>query len=191
MASNLGLAVVERVAESDRIPFVKALAYIAAADDDVTVDETEMVKEYAKAWRLGQGTANEVKAILRSGSNNSLDALVAEFTEPSTPFLLMQELVRLSHADGDYAEVEHEEIVSIAKGLGLTSERVAEIEAWVERGLVWGTSPDLDDMPGQDELKRRIDAMDEKYDLANAKSIGEIERDMGGFDNPTGSASGE
>jgi uncharacterized tellurite resistance protein B-like protein len=158
--------VLARVPENDRVAFTKALAHIAAADDEVTIDEREAVMHFADTWQLSESEKSQVQSVLQQDAGTSLDDLMREFSEASTSFLLMQEIVRLSHADGDYAEVERNEVLSIAESMEIPRERVAEIEAWVERGLVWGF-PD-DDAPTQDDVARRLETMDERYGIGNS-----------------------
>jgi uncharacterized tellurite resistance protein B-like protein len=172
MSDSLGLAVVSRIAPSDRLPFVKALAHLAAVDDEVTLDEKKAVMSFAEAWDMDDDEIGEARDILRSAAPSSMSDLVAEFSEPNTPFLLLQELVRLSLADGSYADVERREIRQLAAALGLSDRVLEEIETWVKRGSVWGLGGEDetgDDAPGPDSLAEILDRHDDEpeadYDL--------------------------
>lgn len=163
MPDKLGLTVVSRVAASDRAPFIKALAHIAAIDDEVTLDEKKMVMSFADAWDLSENEIGEARDVLRQAGNMSLDALVNEFSEPDTPFLLVQELVRLSHADGTYGKAERKEINVLAQRIGIEESVVSEIEEWVERGLAWSFGDEDDDPDLESVLDR--DYGDDDHDL--------------------------
>lgn len=167
--SSLGMSVVARVPNADRFPFLKALAHIAAVDDSVTVDEKQMVMEYADTWELDDSSHGKIRKILRSGTNLSLDALVAEFSETGTRFLLLQELVRLSYADGTYADAERKEIARIAQRLGMTEEQFLEVEEWVERGRAW--EPGEEKGPDASDLEERLNREDSNdHDLADIRT---------------------
>jgi uncharacterized tellurite resistance protein B-like protein len=163
MPQPLGVSVISRIAESDRVPFIKVLAHLAAADDEVTLDEKQAVMDFAEAWDLSEDAVGEARDILRRGSAKSLRDLVAEFSEPNTPFLLLQELVRLSHADGEYGSAEREQVVAIAEQIGLSRETVEEVEEWIERGLAWDVSG-ADNVPGSDDLEDLLDDRDEEHE---------------------------
>lgn len=167
--SSLGMSVVSRVPGPDRIPFLRALAHLAVVDDSVALDEKQMVMEYAETWDLDGSAEAEVRDILRAGNNLSLDSLVAEFSESGTRFLLLQELIRLSYADGTYAETERKEIARIAKRLGLTEEQFLEVEEWVERGQAW--EPGQNEGPDANALEERLDREEEsEHDLSDIRT---------------------
>lgn len=166
MSDSLGLKAVSRVDETDRLPFLKALAHLATVDDSVDLDEKKMVEQYADAWELGGTAKSEVEAILDAKSSLSLRQLVAEFTESGTRFLLVQELMRLGYADGTYGDAERKEIASIAQRMGMSENQFREVEKWVGRGQAWDTS---DDGPGEEDLEEVLgrDDGDDEHDLSD------------------------
>jgi uncharacterized tellurite resistance protein B-like protein len=184
MSDKLGMKAVNRVAETDRLPFVKALAHIAVADDSVTLDEKQMVNQYADAWNLADSAQAQVRDILRSGASISLNELVSEFSESGTRFLLMQELMRLSYADGTYGDAERKEIAAIAQRMGMTEDQFREVEKWVGRGQAWDVPADEIETDEED-LQRILDREgDDEYDLSDIET-GDSELDdidPGGYD---------
>lgn len=165
---------VSRVAETDRFPFIKALAHIAVADESVSLNEKELVMKYSDAWDLGENAEAEVRDILRSGSGMSLEELVSDFSESGTRHLLVQELMRLSHTDGTYGNAERREIARIARRMGMTEDQFREIEEWMSRGVAWGAA-EMDDSveegPGTDELKEVMDRDDaSEHDLSDIET---------------------
>lgn len=172
MSQALGLKAVSRVDETDRFPFLKALAHIAAADDSVDLDEKRMVEQYADAWDLGADAKAEVQDLIRTQSSMELHELVSEFSESRTRFLLVQELMRLAHADGTYGEAERKEIAKIAHRMGMSEDQFREVEKWVGRGQAWGTVGEADG-PGEDELAQVLDRDDEvetDHDLSDIET---------------------
>ena len=184
MPDSLGMKVVNRVAKADRLPFIKALAYIALADDSVTIDEKQMIRQYADAWNLGEDVRSDLQETLRSGQTEPLDALVAGFSESGTRFLLVQELMRLSHSDGSYGDAERREIAVIAQRLGMSETQFREVEKWVGRGEAWRRTDD-GDASVEDDLEEVLSGdSDDEYDLSDIETgdsdLSDI--DPGGYD---------
>jgi len=166
-------SVTSRVAPTDRLPFLKALAHIAAADDAITLDEKQMVMAYAEAWDLGERRKGEVRDLLSAGTSLSVDALVQEFSESGTRLLLVQELIRLSHADGTYAEAEEAEVARIAEHIGLSEKQLRDLEDWMERGRAWNVAGDEDGGAEVEALKQRLGGDDEhEHDLSDIDTRG-------------------
>jgi len=169
--SDLGLKAVSRVAESDRGPFLKALAHIAAVDDSVDLDEKELLKNYTDAWDLGKQQKSEVEQVLESETSFTLNNLVSEFSESGTRFLLVQELMRLAYADGTYGEAERKEIAGIAKRMDMSEEEFREVEKWMGRGQAWGASDADEDGPGEEELEEVLGREDDaEHDLSDIET---------------------
>ena len=176
---------VTRVPNPDRLPFIKALAYIALADNSVTIDEERMVAQYAEAWGLSEGVTADLEDTLRSGTPQSLDALVASFSESGTRFLLVQELMRLSHTDGTYGDAERREIAVIAQRLGMSEEQFREVEKWVGRGRAWKMPGENGKAPGQKDLEDVLEGHSEpEYDLSDIETRDSDLEDIdpGGYD---------
>jgi len=174
MSESLGMKAVSRVADTDRFPFLKALAHIAVADESVSLNEKKMVMTYSDAWNLGDDAEAAVRDILRSGSGLSLEDVVADFSESGTRYLLVQELMRLSHADGTYGTAERKEIARIARRLDMTENQFLEIEKWMDRGQAWGAA-DMedggDDAPGTDDLEEVMNRDDgSEHDLSDIET---------------------
>ena len=190
MSESFGLKATSRVDETDRFPFVKALALIAVADDSVDLDEKRLVQQYADAWSLNPDARAEVQDILRTQSSLSLRDLVAEFSESGTRFLLIQELMRLAHADGTYGEAERKRIAKIAHRMGMSEDQFREVEKWVGREQAWDGSGEEGDAPGADDLRevldREDDPADSEHDLSDIETgdsdLSEIDTNLSEID---------
>lgn len=171
MSESLGLKAVSRVAETDRFPFLKALAHIATVDDSVDLDEKELVQQYETAWDLGEEAKAEVERILEAQKTVSIGQLLSEFSEAGTRLLLVQELMRLAYADGTYGDAERREIARIARDLGLTEEQFRELEKWVHRGQAWGETSD-EDGPSEEDLKKVLNRSNDssEHDLSDIQT---------------------
>lgn len=187
MSDSLGLKVVNRVEETDRLPFLRALAHIAIVDDTVDLNEKKMVEDYTEAWDLGESAKSQVREILDADLTLSLDDLVEDFSETGTRFLLVQELMRLSHADGTYGDAERKEIAAIAQRMGMDERQFREVEKWVGRGQAWEASSDDEDGPGEDQLQdvlNRDEDDEDEYDLSDIETEGSSLDDInpGGYE---------
>jgi uncharacterized tellurite resistance protein B-like protein len=187
MSESLGLEVVNRVHKADRLPFLKALAHIAIVDDNVDLNEKKMVEDYTEAWNLGGSAKEQVREILEADLSLSLNELVEEFSETGTRFLLVQELMRLSYADGTYGDAERKEIAAIAQRMGMDERQFREVEKWVGRGQAWEASADGDDSDAdqlEDVLNRDEEDDEDEYDLSDIEtgdsSLDDI--DPGGYE---------
>lgn len=177
MPDSLGLAVVSRVSPVDRMPFVRTLAQLAASGD-LHLDEEKIVTAYAEAWDLDTTGRKRVRKVLRDADGSPLDEQLNAFEESNTPFLLLQELVRVSISDETYADADRDALASLANRLGFSADVLGDIEKWVERSTVWGnTSVDEhDDDALSDVLNREDD--DSEYDLSDIPTAdpGDLDR---------------
>jgi uncharacterized tellurite resistance protein B-like protein len=152
MANADDTPAVSDIPPEDRTPFVKALALLAAADDSVTIDEKQAVKSFADAWDLGDDAQQDMRALLRQGTTDeTVEEVAGAFTNTKTRYLLIQELVRLSHLDASYGEEERALVRQVAEKLHMSDERIEEIEDWIERGLAWSQDSAFDDASSLDD----------------------------------------
>lgn len=179
MSDSIGMKVANRVDEADRLPFLQALAHIATADDTVTLDEKQMVEEYTEAWELNESDQRRVQEVLDSDTTLSLDNLVAEFTESGTRFFLVQELMRLAHADGTYGNAERKQIAGIAQRMDMNEDQFREVEKWVNRRQAWegGDEEESEDERGLQDVLGGDDDDDDEYDLSDIDTAGESSLD--------------
>lgn len=123
------------VPQEDQFPFAKFLAFVAQVDAEVTLEEKHALDDLLMAWGFDEEQVLSVYGILEKGCD--IDSLASEFSARKTPYLLIQELVTLAGLDGSYDDSEKNAIRLIADSCGVSRERVAAIEKWVEEGLSW------------------------------------------------------
>jgi len=166
MPDSLGLAVLSRVSPVDRLPFIRTLAHLSASGD-LHLDEEKTVAAYAEAWEMDTTGRKKVRKVLRDVDDAPLEERLGAFEESNTPFLLLQELVRISISDETYAGTDREVLGDVADRLGFSSGVLDEIEKWVERSTVWGnTSVDEHDDDALSDVLSRDDG-DSEYDLSD------------------------
>jgi hypothetical protein len=156
---------------------VRTLAQLGASGG-LHLDEEKIVTAYADAWDLDTTGRKKVRKVLRDVDDAPLDERLNAFEESNTPFLLLQELVRVSISDETYADADRDALAAVADRLGFSADVLDDIEKWVERSTVWGnTSVDEhDDDALSDVLNREDD--DSEYDLSDIPTTdsGDLDR---------------
>lgn len=122
------------VPEQDRAPFLKAMAHVAAADSDPT-EQRGGILDVAHRWGLAPDVIDDVERAL--SGEGSLEDDFGSFSDPRTPYILLQELVTLAYLDGRYLEPEKAAVRGIASRLGVSEQRVEDLEAWAQQGVEW------------------------------------------------------
>lgn len=176
MSDSLGLAVLSRVSPVDRLPFMHALVDLSSSDQ-VQFDEDKTVAACAEAWELDTTGRKKVRGMLRNSEPVSLAERVDAFEDSNTPFLLLQELVRVSVRDDSYARIDRETVERIADHLGFSSTVLDDIEMWVERSTVWGNT-NMDEH-SEDALSEVLNREDDgsDYDLSDIPTTDSEETD--------------
>jgi len=176
MSDSLGLAVLSRVSPVDRLPFMHALVDLSSSDQ-VQFDEDKTVAACAEAWDMDTTGRKKVRGMLRNSEPASLAERIEAFEDSNTPFLLLQELVRVSVHDDSYAKIDRETVERIADRLGFSSTVLDEIEMWVERSTVWGNT-DMDEHT-EDALSEVLNREDDgsDYDLSDIPTTDPEEMD--------------
>jgi uncharacterized tellurite resistance protein B-like protein len=119
----------------DRVAFLKIMAFIAAADSEISGEEHDTIMAVIDAWDLSDEEANSVYSVPEAVED--LGPLLRELQNARTPYLLIQELLTLAYLDGHYGAEEREAIRQIAAKLGVSRERVSDLDAWVQDGISW------------------------------------------------------
>lgn len=118
----------DRLTPEEQHALLELLIYMAKTDGKVHDVEEEILHQYADLV--------EVDFDSLDGSQTPHD-LLPRFLTPTSRTVVLQELLRLSHLDGYFAEDEKAAVLDIAEQMQLPREFVAEIDAWVVEGLRW------------------------------------------------------
>lgn len=113
--------------QKQKIAYIKALIYIATADDKVEDAEREQFKQLGELYGL---TEQEVQQIADSVTKKeeSLDSILAEIIDRPTKLLLLYDLLAICYADNNYSVAEKNSIRTIAGLLGIEESKLADME---------------------------------------------------------------
>ncbi|MBO1928063.1 TerB family tellurite resistance protein [Thiomicrorhabdus sp. 6S2-11] len=104
-------------------------ANLAAADNDVSEEEIQYLKDFSDAYGI---EFDLDKADL--DINNALSLMDTKKARVIT----LQELIKLSYKDGHYGREEQEKVLLLAQKMGLNNtDFLMRIENWVRQGFDW------------------------------------------------------
>ena len=113
--------------QKQKIAYIKALIYIAKADDQVEDADHEQFTQLGELYGL---TELEVQQIADSviKKEESLESILAEITDRPTKLLLLYDLLAICYADDNYSMAEKNSIRTIAGLLGIEESKLADME---------------------------------------------------------------
>jgi len=123
---------------------------VCKADGVVTDDEIKVAEGLFEKFRLNAEQRQTAKAAFNRGKSDDfdLDAALAEFMRVSRGQsgllqMFLQVQVAAVAADGEVHPAEHEMLVRVARGLGLSEQQVEQLEALLRgaRGQGWVAVP--------------------------------------------------
>jgi len=118
----------ERLDRREQQALMEMLIALAKSDGQVKNVEREVLEEYAELVGVDFASLS---------GDKYLEDLVEEFERPESRVIVLQELLRLAHLDGLFAEEEQEDILYVAELMGVPVGMVKKIETWVVDGLKW------------------------------------------------------
>ena len=117
-----------------KIAYVKALMYIAAADENV--DETER-QQFTQLGDLYGLTDSEISQIADSviKKEESLESILGNITDRSTQLLLMYDLMAICYVDNNYSLAEKNNMRTITRIMGIEEAKLIEMESVMEESV--------------------------------------------------------
>ena len=112
----------DRLSPEEQHALLELLIYLAKSDGKVQDVEEDILHQYADLVDVDFDSLD--------GTLTPQD-LVPQFENAVSRTVVLQELLRLSHLDGYFAEDEKAVILDIAEQMRLPREFVAEIDNWV------------------------------------------------------------
>lgn len=122
------------VKPEDRLAFFACLLHVATRQG-FNEDEAVFIRQLSYALGLEETRVGELQDLVVS--TGSLDDALDRVKDARTARLLLQQVVVLGWADGQYDADERQAVRAIAARFGLDADWVASIEAWAEEGLAW------------------------------------------------------
>lgn len=118
----------DRLSPNEQRALLELLVHLAKADGRLKDMEREVLEMYADLVQVDRA---EIEG------DYSLEQLVPQFKTPASRVIALQELFRLSHLDGWFAESEQSEILEVSAMMHVPMELLQKIERWVLDGIEW------------------------------------------------------
>ncbi|MBF6058829.1 MULTISPECIES: TerB family tellurite resistance protein [Thiomicrorhabdus] len=104
-------------------------ANLAAADNDVSDEEIQYLKDFSTAYGIEYDLDK---------SDINISAALAKLDSKKARVITLQELIKISYKDGHFGEEEQDKIFLLAQKMGLNNtDLLMRIEAWVRQGFDW------------------------------------------------------
>lgn len=119
---------IDRLTPDEQRTLMELLIAMAKADGEVVDIEEEILQQYADLIDIDLDELD---------GDRSVEELAAKFESPESRVAVLQEVLRLSHLDGYFAEDEKRAILQVAGVMGIPTEFVRRVDRWVVEGLRW------------------------------------------------------
>lgn len=123
------------VNETEKLSYVKALIYIALADNTIEAGEVQYLDQIGKVYGLSDSCLDEMKKSILSKKENIEDILLG-LTERSTKLMLLYDLIALCYADDNYSLVEKQGMENICNIMGIEDKKLSELEVVMEEQVM-------------------------------------------------------
>ena len=115
-----------------RFNFMKGLIRVAKADEVIEESEFTFFNELATSMQLDSDNISQLNALWSSN-----EPIYVSFDKPEEKILFFTQAIQLCWIDDSYNGKEKNQIIELAKELGVSSTANLEIEKWVEEGINW------------------------------------------------------
>lgn len=120
---------------TEKIAYLKALIYIATADDTIDESEREKFSQLGHIYGLNE---DEINSIADSVINKAetLEEILGNISTRQTKLLLVYDLLAICYADGCYSLAEKNAMCSIVNMLHIEEEKLTALEEVIEESTV-------------------------------------------------------
>lgn len=120
---------------TEKIAYLKALIYIATADDTIDESEREKFSQLGHIYGLNE---DEINSIADSVINKAetLEEILGNISARQTKLLLVYDLLAICYADGCYSLAEKNAMRSIVNMLHIEEAKLTALEEVIEESTV-------------------------------------------------------
>ena len=120
---------------TEKIAYLKALIYIATADDTIDESEREKFSQLGHIYGLNE---DEINSIADSVINKAetLEEILGNISTRQTKLLLLYDLLAICYADGWYSLAEKNAMRSIVNMLHIEEAKLTALEEVIEESTV-------------------------------------------------------
>lgn len=120
--------------EKERVSYIKALMYIALADDKIEESEQIYLEEIGKIYGLSEDAFEEIKNCIIK-REESLESILSGIESRQHKLSLVYDLLALCYADGHYSFIEQEGMKKVCNIMNIEGTRLQEFESVMEEQL--------------------------------------------------------
>lgn len=113
--------------DAEKLSYVKALMYVALADDRVEERELHYLEQVATMYGLEDNQAEMLKESVMKRSE-SIGDILSNIGERSTKLMLLYDLLALCYADNQYSLLEKRGMREICDTMGIERRKLEDLE---------------------------------------------------------------
>lgn len=113
--------------DNEKISYVKALMYVALADDKVVESELHFFDQVADMYGLDADQTTVLKETIIK-KEESIENILSGIKERSTKLMLLYDLLALCYADGHYSPLERQGMLEICDTMGIERKKLENLE---------------------------------------------------------------
>lgn len=113
--------------QKEKISYVKALVYVATADNKIDDSERKLFMQLGSMYNLSEDEINNIADSIIN-KKESLEQILADIKERSVKLLLIYDLIAICYADNNYSIAEKNVMKSITNMLGIEDDKLLEID---------------------------------------------------------------
>ena len=117
--------------DNDELGLVRALGFVAWADDRIAPEEKAMLETVMQAIGVPAERRDELCRSLKEGSS-SLEEIKASFTDDTERRFAIAQAILMARADGEFVDAERRRIEQLAGALGVDGEELSMLYAAVD-----------------------------------------------------------
>ena len=114
--------------ENEKVNYVKALMYIALADDTIDEGEEGYLDQIGTLYGIGGVELRAIKSSLINKSEK-IEDILATITNRSTQLTLIYDLLAICYADDQYSVIEKQGMQDICDIMHIEHEKLRALEA--------------------------------------------------------------
>lgn len=119
----------DRLTQEQRQVVFDLAANLAAADNDVSEEEVQYLKDFSDAYGI-EFDLNK--------ADIDINAALKVLDSKEARIITLQELIKISYKDGHFGKEEQDKVFLLAQKMGLNNpELLMRIEKWVRQGFDW------------------------------------------------------
>ena len=129
------------VSEAERIDYLSAVAFMAAADNKTSDEELERLRDMCKALQISEDGTEQVLDAARSPDALALDDILERLGSSEMRYALLVDAISVAQADGRFDSAESDELMTLADKLEIPRAQAILVYRYVANWRKKGKGP--------------------------------------------------